>query len=182
MRTSVLMIASAALAAVSLSACKNMSNSLGLAKVTPDEFRVVTKAPLVIPTDYTMRAPTPGQPRPQELQPETAAQAALEGQAPSADQSEGEKLLLQQAHADKADPLAAYVIDDDAGAIAYKDKSFADKVMFWRKEAPMTSAAVGATKAEPVNVLAEEKRLKSLTGGKLIIIHKDETKRKLPGL
>ena len=182
MRSSVLTIASAALAVVSLSACQHAKDSLGLAKVTPDEFRVVTKAPLVIPPEYAMRPPAPGEPRPQELQPESAARLALIGQSQAADRSEGEKLLVQRAGADHADPLARYVVDDEFGAIAYKDKTFADKVMFWRKESAATSAAVAGTNPEPVDVAAEEKRLKSLTGGKLIIIHKDEGKRKLPGL
>ena len=182
MRTSVSTIASAALAAVSLSACQHTKDSLGLAKVTPDEFRVVTKAPLVIPPEYAMHPPAPGEPRPQELQPESAAYIALMGQAPAADRSEGEKLLVQRAGADHADPLASRQVDDDFGAVAYKDKTFADKVMFWHKEAPMTSAAVGATTPEPVNVVAEEKRLKALTGAKPVIIQKDKTKRKLPGL
>ncbi|HEY3815306.1 MAG TPA: DUF3035 domain-containing protein [Caulobacteraceae bacterium] len=182
MRKSVLILALTALAAVSLSACQHAQQSLGLAKVTPDEFRVVTKAPLVIPPEYAMRPPAPGEPRPQELQPESAARLALIGQSQAADRSEGEKLLVQRAGAEHADPLARYVVDDEFGAIAYKDKSFADKVLFWRKEAPMTSAAAGATTSEPINVAAEEQRLKALTGGKSIIIKKDETKRKLPGL
>ena len=182
MRKSVLILASTAMAAVSLSACEHAANSLGLAKVTPDEFRVVTKAPLVIPPEYAMRPPAPGEPRPQELQPESAARLALVGQSQAADRSEGEKLLVQRAGADHADPLARYVVDDEFGAIAYKDKTFADKVMFWHKEAPMTSAAVGATTSEPIAVAAEEQRLKALTSGKSIVIRKDETKRKLPGL
>ena len=182
MRKSVLIVASTALAVVSLSACQHAKDSLGLAKVTPDEFRVVTKAPLVIPPEYAMRPPAPGEPRPQELQPESAARLTLMGQAQAADRSEGEKLLVQRAGADHADPLARYVVDDEFGAIAYKDKTFADKILFWHKEAPTTSANAGATISEPVDVVAEEKRLKALTGGKAIVIRKDETKRKLPGL
>jgi hypothetical protein len=176
------MIASAAVAAVSLSACGHAKESLGLAKVTPDEFRVVTKAPLVIPPEYAMRPPAPGEPRPQELQPESAARLALLGQRTAEQRSEGEKLLVSRAGAEHADPLARYVVDDEFGAIAYKDKSFADKVMFWRKEAPTTSDAAGATTAEPVNVAAEQQRLKSLTGARSVIIKKQSSKRKLPGL
>ena len=49
------------------------------------------------------------------------------------------------------------MVDDEFGAIAYKDKTFADKVLFWRKEAPMTSAAAGATTPEPLDVAAEQR-------------------------
>ena len=182
MRKSVLILGATALAAVSLSACSHAANTLGLAKVTPDEFRVVTKAPLVIPPEYAMRPPAPGEPRPQELQPESAARLALVGQSQAADRSEGEKLLVARAGADHADPLARYVVDDEFGAIAYKDKTFADKVMFWRKEKSETSNMAAATQSEPVNVAAERARLAALTGGKSVIIAKKGDKKKLPGL
>ena len=54
------------LMAMSVSACGGARQALGLTKVSPDEFRVVTKAPLVLPPDYALRPPEPGKPRPQE--------------------------------------------------------------------------------------------------------------------
>jgi hypothetical protein len=171
-------------AAVSLNACGHAREAFGLAKVTPDEFRVVTKAPLTLPPDYDLRPPAPGEPRPQELQPESAARIAMVGQAQNATRSDGEKLLVKMAGADKADPLARYVVDDEFGAIAYKDKTFADKVMFWRKgESAALSNAVSATNPEPLAAAAEAQRLKALTGGKVIVIKKrQDGKTKLPGL
>jgi hypothetical protein len=65
----------AAVAATTLAGCQSASKALGMSKVVPDEFRVVTKAPLVVPPDYALRPPAPGEPRPQELQPESAARA-----------------------------------------------------------------------------------------------------------
>src|ERR1700756_2125488 len=102
-------------AAVSLNACQHARQALGMNKVTPDEFRVVTKAPLTLPPDYDLRPPAPGEPRPQELQPESAARLALLGQAANANRDEGEKLLDKMAGGDKADPLARYVVDDEFG-------------------------------------------------------------------
>ena len=64
-------------AAAGLSGCTSTQKALGMSKVTPDEFRIVTKAPLVVPPDYALRPPAPGEPRPQELQPESAARNAL---------------------------------------------------------------------------------------------------------
>src|SRR5665213_3418908 len=131
---------SAALAAgltvlgMGLSGCQSTASALGMTKVVPDEFRVVTKAPLTVPPDYSLRPPTPGEPRPQELQPESAARTALLGQRAAEQRSQGEKLLVAKAGADKADPLVRYVVDDEFGDIAHKDKGFADKVMFWRKD------------------------------------------------
>lgn len=173
------------IAAAGLGGCQSTSKALGIAKVTPDEFRVVTKAPLVVPPDYALRPPAPGEPRPQELQPESAARAALAGQAVASQRTDGERLLVARAGADKADPLIRYVVDDEFGDIAHKDKSFADRVMFWRKDAPAAPVVVadGATPPAPVDAAAEEARLKGLTGGKTIVIAREKASWiKLPGL
>src|SRR6185369_1464233 len=146
-------VATALVAAVGLTACQSTRKSLGMTKVNPDEFRVVTKAPLVVPPDYALRPPAPGKPRPQELQPESAARNALLGQRDAETRTDGEKLLVAKAGADKADPLIRYVVDDEFGDVAHKEKSFADKVMFWRadKSAPATPAAAGDDTSAPVD-------------------------------
>ena len=41
-----------------LSSCEGLKKQIGLAKSAPDEFTVVTKAPLILPPDFTLR-PTP---------------------------------------------------------------------------------------------------------------------------
>jgi hypothetical protein len=172
--------------AAALAGCNSASRALGVAKVTPDEFRVVTKAPLVVPPDYSLRPPSPGEPRPQELQPESAARVALLGQQQGEDRSEGEKMLVSRAGGDKADPLVRYVVDDEFGAIAHKDKSFADWVMFWRKGKPAaepTDAAVAASTSTPVDPATEATRIQGLTGNQPVIIaRRGSSKIKLPGL
>jgi hypothetical protein len=179
-------VATVLVAAVGLTACQSTRKSLGMTKVTPDEFRVVTKAPLVVPPDYALRPPAPGKPRPQELQPESAARNALLGAREAETRTDGEKLLVAKAGADKADPLIRYVVDDEFGDVAHKEKSFADKVMFWRSDktpdptAPV--AAVDNTPA-PIDAAAEQERIAKLTGGKPVIIQRDPSKKiKLPGL
>lgn len=171
-------------AATGLGGCQSASRAMGMAKVTPDEFRVVTKAPLVVPPEYALRPPAPGEPRPQELQPESAARAALAGQAASAQRSDGERLLVARTGADRADPLIRYVVDDEFGDLAHKDKTFADRVMFWRKDAPTPApTAEGAAPPVLVDAAAEEARLKTLTGGKTVIIAREKGSWvKLPGL
>jgi hypothetical protein len=174
-------------AAVSLNACNHAREAMGMTKVTPDEFRVVTKAPLTLPPDYDLRPPAPGEPRPQELQPESAARLALLGEAASANRDDGEKLLVKRAGAEKADPLARYVVDDEFGAIAYKDKSFADRVMFWKPGAATAQVAqndraAAALDAHPIDPKVESVRIKELTGNRTIVIAKKAVKEKLPGL
>ncbi|HXV01496.1 MAG TPA: DUF3035 domain-containing protein [Caulobacteraceae bacterium] len=172
--------------AAALSGCNTASKALGMSKVTPDEFRVVTQAPLVVPPDFSLRPPAPGEPRPQELQPESAARVALLGQREAEARSEGEKMLVTRAGADKADPLIRYVVDDEFGAVAHKDKGFADWVMFWRHgkaAAEPTEAAVAANTSTPVNPAAEATRIQSLTGNQQVVIaRRSSGKIKLPGL
>lgn len=178
-----LCVALAVVAAAGLAGCGTTKRALGMTKVTPDEFRVVSKAPLVVPPDYALRPPAPGEPRPQELRPESAARTALLGQREAEARSDGEKLLVAKAGVEKADPLIRYVVDDEFGDLAHKEKSFADRVMFWRSD--KKPAAVGANDdaAAPVDAAAEEARIKNLTGGKPVVIQRDQGPRlKLPGL
>jgi hypothetical protein len=171
-----------------LSGCTNTAAALGMTKVVPDEFRVVTKAPLAVPPDYSLRPPAPGQPRPQELQPESAARTALLGQRAAQDRSQGEKLLASKAGGDKADPLVRYVVDDEFGEIAHKDPSFADRVLFWKKnktdeQAAQTAKAAGAETAAPIDPTIEANRLKGLVGDKPVVIQREPVGGvKLPGL
>src|ERR1700712_600224 len=101
MSVSRLIVASALVALVGAAGCSSTKKALGMNKVTPDEFRIVTKAPLVVPPDFALRPPTPGKPRPQELQPESAARTALMGAREAETRSEGEKLLVARAGAEK---------------------------------------------------------------------------------
>jgi hypothetical protein len=177
-------VATALVAAAGLAGCQSATKALGMSKVTPDEFRIVTKAPLVVPPDYALRPPAPGEPRPQELQPESAARNALLGQREAEQRSEGEKLLVAKAGAGKADPLVRYVVDDEFGDIAHKEKSFADRVMFWKSDdqpAQATAALDGS--AAPIDAAEEKDRIAKLTGDKPIVIHREGKSRiKLPGL
>ncbi len=171
-----------------LAGCKSASQALGISKVQPDEFRVVTKAPLTLPPDYSLRPPMPGEPRPQELQPESAARQALLGERNAEARSEGERLLASRAGADKADPLIRYVVDDDFGSLAHKDRGFADWVMFWRKGQPpsapsQTAAAAGAETPVAIDPAAEARRIQGLTGNQQVVIaRRTSNKVKLPGL
>lgn len=168
--------------------CAAAGKALGVEKVTPDEFRVVSKAPLVVPPDYALRPPAPGEPRPQELAPESQARLALMGRNDAA-RSQGENLLAEKAGATRADPLIRYVVDDEFGDVTHKDRSFADRVLFWKKDsAPATpvnkDATAAATTDAPVDPAAEAAKVKSLTGDQPITIQKAKPggKVKLPGL
>jgi hypothetical protein len=89
---------------------------------------------------------------------------------------------------DRADPLIRYVVDDEFGDLAHKDKSWADRVMFWRKDRPETQTAptaaeAGAATAAPVDAAAEQQRLAGVIGNQPVVIRRERPARlKLPGL
>lgn len=77
----------------------------------PDEFVVGRAQPLVVPPDYALVPPRPGEPRPQEADSSTQALNALFGGQVQA--SAGEQALLQQ-----AGPAGAPGIRSEAGSPA----------------------------------------------------------------
>lgn len=182
--TAVLTLAASALA---LGACTNIQQSIGLSKVTPDEFLTVATAPLTVPPEYGLRPPAPGQPRPQELAPESAARQILLGQRQSVTRSPGEQTLVAQAGGDRADPLARYVVDDEFGDLTHKEESWANRIMFWRREDPATQVATTTQTTEgavTIDAASEYARMQALTGGRsgISITPRRDTGFKLPGL
>jgi hypothetical protein len=177
----------AASAALAVSACGSLKQGIGLTKVVPDEFVTVSTAPLSVPPEYGLRPPAPGQPRPQELAPESAARQILLGQRQAVTRTPGEQVLVAQAGADQADPLARYVVDDEFGDIAHKDESFANRLMFWRKDDASTQAPTVRQTAEgqtTIDAATEAARLQALTGGQqaITITPRRSGGFKLPGL
>ena len=51
---------------LALGGCEETRRVLGYDKSTPDEFRIVSRAPLSLPPDYNLRPPQPGAVRPQD--------------------------------------------------------------------------------------------------------------------
>ena len=183
-RTAVLTLAASTLV---LGACGSMRQSIGLTKVTPDEFLTVSTAPLTVPPEYGLRPPAPGQPRPQELAPESAARQILLGQRQAVTRSPGEQVLVAQAGGDRADPLARYVVDDEFGDLAHKEEGFANRLLFWRRDDPATQAPTTSQTANgaiTIDAASEYARMQALTGGRagIVIAPRQDTGFKLPGL
>ncbi len=140
--TTVLLCAAALLAA--LSGCEQARQSLGMEKQAPDEFSVVTRAPLNMPPDYGLRPPVPGAKRPQETTVRDQARRILLGGAATADSkaaqagriSKGEAALLRRAGAVKVDPSIRGQVNVESAALADPDESFIDKIIFWQKPPP----------------------------------------------
>ena len=160
-----------AIAALGVSACATGSN-------TPDEFRVIRKAPLTVPPDYNLRPPAPGQSRPQELAPDQTARAAVFGTDIGRTASEGEKLFIRQAGGEAVETNIRQEVDFDSAQVLRKPRSFTDSILNF-----------GKTSGEPVlDAAAEAERIKAakaadndVTGGGEVLIRRKNSS-KLPGL
>lgn len=64
---------------LALSACGGAKETLGLTRQAPDEFAVLSRAPLEVPPSFDLPTPQPGAPRPQEQAASEQAQDALFG-------------------------------------------------------------------------------------------------------
>jgi len=188
MRTArILTVSAIAVSAVALTACGGLRQSIGLTKVVPDEFLTVSSAPLTVPPEYGLRPPAPGQPRPQELAPESAARQILLGQRQAVTRTPGEQALVVAAGADRADPLARYVVDDEFGDLAHKEESFANRILFWRRDDSSTQAPTQTQTAQgavTIDAASENARLQALTGSQsqIVIAPRRSSGFKLPGL
>ncbi|MBP5858939.1 DUF3035 domain-containing protein [Marivibrio halodurans] len=148
-RTSILVrLTALALIGVGLSACGGgqTGDILGLEKRTPDEFNVVSRAPLTLPPNYGLRPPDPRGQRYQDLQPSQTAQEALFGrdamkrlreqkeQMRQQGASMGEIALLDKTGALEADPSIRQVVEEESAALAQEQESFVDDLVFWRSK------------------------------------------------
>lgn len=90
---------------LALGACGGLKRVSGKGKYPPDEFAVVTQPELVMPPEYSLRPPRPGEPSPQTLAPAAETLRALfpqnEDVIPQV--SSGEAALLRNI---EAQPLA----------------------------------------------------------------------------
>ncbi len=120
-------------AALLLSGCSgnDVEKSLGVARTTPDEFTVTTRAPLAMPPDESLPPPSPGAPRPQE---QSARQQALETIAPDVAlrgaegrTSAGQQALLANVGAAAAQP-ARDEIHGGGGVVGH--------LAFWKHGSP----------------------------------------------
>ncbi|MBS0470530.1 MAG: DUF3035 domain-containing protein [Proteobacteria bacterium] len=151
-------------AAALLTGCETIQKAAGNGKDSPDEFAVVTKAPLVIPPDFNLKPPAPGTEPTNQVEPTQAAENALFGSDPAtvasslpATMSDGERYLLAYARVQDADPAIRQELASDIRGMRGADDSFTNDVLFW------TGPSTGG---KPVDADAEARRIDAeRTGG-----------------
>ncbi len=146
---------------LSLAACTDAKKQLGLAKDPPDEFAVITRAPLSVPPDFTLRPPEPGAQRPQEApaavqareavfgregrvepdrqDPADAPRFTLASNAPAASPqvsvarlSPGESALLRMTGADQANRQIRQLVDKESAILADAGLTLLDRLLEFR--------------------------------------------------
>jgi len=173
-----------ALMAAVLSGCAGFGRAIGGGKNPPDEFAVATKAPLVVPPDYSLRPPKPGETRPQELSASQRAQQVLLGDTGSAPPSQGEQVLLQKAGALGADGNIRNILAAENGGRGEKDRSLANQLMFWNFNGDEVDYSAAPLKVDDPEawLAARREAIKSVTGGGQVVIKKDSKTLGLPGV
>ncbi|MEL6857631.1 MAG: DUF3035 domain-containing protein [Pseudomonadota bacterium] len=149
---------STALMASTVAGCSSLGGSN-----SPDEFRVVKKAPLVVPPDYNLRPPQPGQGLPFEVDPTRAGTASAFGTDIGQDASASERALVAAAGANAVSPVVREQVDWEEARVIRKSQAVSDRVMNW--EGPDADAGPDSATA----------------GGEVIIERGSGERLKLPG-
>lgn len=152
-----------ALAALPLAGCDSFNRAIGKTRVIPDEFQVVSNAPLAIPPDYALRPPRVGN-GPEQISPTQVARESVFRMgdpqqqqsslpAPVTARSPGETDLLRDAGAANVPPDIRQLVDTDPKQGVPFERSLVDKLLFW--QGPTTPPS-----AEVINPSAEASRIR----------------------
>jgi Protein of unknown function (DUF3035) len=165
----------AALSILTACARGTVQDALGMGKRSPDEFSVVSRAPLVLPPDYGLRPPGAGESRPGVDTPAEQARASLTGgelQQPTgtaptrtdremvsaafdergAAGSSGERALVAEATTAPVDPQIRRRIAEENMQLAEVEQALFTRLVKWTE--PNTLAVA-------VDPVAETERLRT---------------------
>lgn len=153
---------------LTLTACSGVKETLGLERSAPDEFRVMTRAPLTVPPDFTLRPPAQGQEAAKENKPQQQAETALLGTAaPSATpivDNPATAQFLSQAGVSKADPNIRATVDRETAQLTDTNKTLLDRIR------QFTPARVVDPNAERARIEKNKAEDKPITTGQTPMI------------
>ncbi len=173
-------LAATALLGTALSGCTTASKALGLTKEAPNEFNILTKAPLVVPPEYNLRPPRVGESSAENNYSQKAAREALIGNVDDAEPTRGEVVLMTKAGVGRSDQEIRLKIDGQ-NSVERKSEGLASRILFWQNGQIVDEQG----NPVPLNAEDEARRLKSIqaaTGGGQVEITKRPSGPKLPGL
>ena len=143
-----IMISVAGCALGAVTACSSGSGSTR----GPDEFRIVTKAPLVVPPDYNLRPPQAGQALPLEVDPTNTATVTAFGTTIGTGASLSERALINAADANAVSPVVRSQLDYQETKTIRKSSGVSDGLMFWRGNEDGSPVEDSATGSEDVTI------------------------------
>jgi hypothetical protein len=168
-----------AAASAAVTGCASVQRAVGATRTAPDEFRIVTQAPLTLPPDYNLRPPRPGEARPQENAPDAEAHAALFGEDVGAAASPGERQLVADAGAEAADQNIRDTIDFESQGVVRRNEGFVNRLLAFQGSSAAQSTPLSAE--DEAARLEEEEAVRRATGGGQVVIRRERGGFKLPG-
>lgn len=115
---------------VMLGGCGKMADSLGISKSAPDEFTVVSKAPLVVPPEFNLRPPDPSKPFAADIDPQLVAfQALFPNGTTLPPATDGERALLVLTGANTASSDARHGLTR-LGAPSVRKGAFTREILY----------------------------------------------------
>ena len=109
----------------------------------PDEFRVVTKAPLSVPPEYSLRPPPAGTSVPAEADASRAPVATAFGSTVGAGASAAERALVSAAGANATNPMIRSIVDYEESGTVRKASEDADQILGYEDTGPVEDSATG---------------------------------------
>ncbi|MEO1029054.1 MAG: DUF3035 domain-containing protein [Pseudomonadota bacterium] len=151
-----------------LAAASGLLLALGAcaSRAGPNEFNVVTKAPLTVPPDYNLRPPAVGEATPGELTPDEVDRQLTYGVQIGVGASAAEQVMIARSEAIAVSPSIRALIDFEESGVLRKTPAVSDRVLEWQ-----------GTEAERAQAESD-----NATGGKKVLVEKRGGSRlKLPG-
>jgi len=178
MRT--LLLSGLAASALIATGCTSTSKALGLSKSAPNEFNILTKAPLVVPPEYNLRPPAADESSARDNYTQRAARRAILGDVDEAEPSRGEIALMSRAGVGRADQEIRLKIDGQ-NSVERKSDSFADRILFWQ-DGQVVNPDGTIAPLDPDLEARRQESVNTATGGGEVEIRKRRSGPKLPGL
>lgn len=138
----------------------------GINEGRQDEFLVVTKPPLTVPPEYSLRPPRAGQGLPLEVDPARSGSVTAFGETLGQNASAAERALVAAAGANAVDPLIRAQVDWEEASTIRKSRSLSDRILFWRDDEEARTAIANDS---------------ATGGGEVIISDPQRSRTKLPG-
>ena len=129
--------------------CSILPGGGGSGNAGPDEFRVVTKAPLSVPPEYNLRPPRAGTTVPAEADPTRDSTVAAFGTQLGQDASASELALVTAAGANAVNPRIRSIVDYEEAGLVRKTTDDADQILSYTGDGAVSDSATGD---QPVSI------------------------------